>query len=127
MPGRQCCVPWCRGDEVMVAVGKDAIHELKKWPCQYTKKDVEVKVKSYSSDKPDYICLRHLRAYKHGMENGIFDLHDIHTCPAATDIITGAFLHHVYPGTLPLPRHTTLTQAHHPYPGTPPLPRRVLL
>ena len=57
MPGRQCCVPWCRGDEVMVAVGKDAIQELKKWPCQYTKKDVEVKVKSYSSDKPDYICL----------------------------------------------------------------------
>ena len=92
MPGRQCCVPWCRGDEVMVAVGKDAIHELKKWPCQYTKKDVEVKVKSYSSDKPDYICLRHLRAYKHGMENGIFELHDIHTCPVVTDIITGALL-----------------------------------
>ena len=93
MPGRQCCVSWCRGNDVMVAVGKDAIHELKKWPCQYTKKDVEVKVKSYSSDKPDYICLRHLRAYKAlSTEHGIFELHDIHTCPVVTDIIAGTLL-----------------------------------
>ena len=121
MPGRQCCVPWCRGNDVMVAVGKEAIPELKKWPCQFIREDIDEKVKSHFSDNPDYtVCLRHLRAYKHGMENGIFELHDIHTCPAVTDIITGAFLQHVYLGALPLPRHTTLTQAHH-------LRRRVLL
>jgi len=120
MPGRQCCVPWCRGNDIMVAVWKEAIPELKKWPCQFIREDIDEKVKSHFSDNPDYICLRHLRAYKHGMENGIFELHDIHTCPVITDIITGAFLYHVYPFALPLPRHTTLTQAHH-------LPRRVLL
>ena len=93
MPGRQCCVPWCRGDEVMVTVGKHAIPELKKWPCQYIKEDVEEKIKSYSPAKPDYICLRHLREYKAGsLENGRFELHDVHTCPVVTDIIAGALL-----------------------------------
>ena len=92
MPGRQCCVPWCRGNDVMVAVGKEAIPELKKWPCQFIREDIDEKVKSHFSDNPDYICLRHLRAYKHGMENGIFELHDIHTCPVVTDIIAGTLL-----------------------------------
>ena len=92
MPGRQCCVSWCQGEKDMVAVPKNAIHELKKWPCYYLKEDVEEKVTSYSSDKPDFICLRHLSAYKPGMENGIFVLHDIHSCPIVTDIITGALL-----------------------------------
>ena len=76
----------------MVAVGKNAINELKKWPCYYLKEDVEEKVKSYSSDKPDLICLRHLSAYKNGMDNGTFVLHTIHSCPVVTDIIAGALL-----------------------------------
>jgi hypothetical protein len=94
----------------MVAVGKEAIPELKKRPCQFIREDIDEKVKSYSSDNPDYICLRHLRAYKHGMEMEYLSYTTSIRVPLLPILLQVRF-------------YVTFTQVHYPYLGTPPLPR----